>query len=67
MREHDGSPGWRAGIEASIRKVKHRQAILSDFQTPGYRAALADVLTHLEAMLIRGTERSVEKVCDETP
>lgn len=59
-RQHDGSAGWRAGIEAAVRKVKMRQAIMPDTQTPGYRQALRDVLVHLEAMLERGTETSVE-------
>lgn len=55
---HDGSPGWRAGIEASLRNVRWRQSIMSDLQVPGYRAALAELVVFLEAMLARGTERS---------
>lgn len=57
-RDHDGTDGWRAGIEAAIRKVKYRQSLMPDFQTAGYKQALADVLLHLEAMLERNTESS---------
>lgn len=64
MNVHDGTIGWRAGIEACVRKVKYRQAILPDLQTPAYRAALLDVLVHLEAMLERGTEHSTTSLAN---
>ncbi len=56
---YEGTPGWRAGIEASIKKVKYRQSVMADLQTPDYKQGLLDVLLHLEAMLERNTERSV--------
>ena len=54
--EHDAA--WREGINASLRKVRYRQSVMPDLQTPAYKAALADVSLHLEAMLERGTERT---------
>ncbi len=58
MREHEGTDAWRAGIEASIRKVRYRQSVMPDLQKEAYKAGLADVLLHLEAMLERNTENA---------
>lgn len=66
-RALDGSPGWRAGIEACIRKVKYRKSVMPDLQKPAYTAALDDLLLHFEAMLERGTERSTTEVAAVKP
>ena len=66
MSEHDGTPGWRAGVEASIRKVRYRQSVMPDLQTAAYKQALADVALHLEAMLERGCERTGTCIADRT-
>lgn len=55
--KHEGTEGWRAGIAASIRKVHYRKMVMPDLQPPAYKAALEDILIHLEAMLERNTER----------
>ena len=63
MSEHDGTDAWRAGIEASIRRIKAMQDRPRDLCRPAYFAALDEALVRLEAMLERGSERSSE-VCD---
>jgi len=62
VSEHDGSPGWRAGIEASIARVKAMQRKPRDIYHKAYFAALDELLVHLEAMLERGSERSTTSV-----
>ncbi|MGN6103511.1 MAG: hypothetical protein ACTHU0_00160 [Kofleriaceae bacterium] len=62
--EHEGSAGWRAGIEAALRKVRYRMSVLPDLQSPGYRIALDEVIVCLKAMLERGTETSCAQVVD---
>lgn len=57
-REREGTPGWRAGIEAAVRKVNYRLGVMPDLMVPAYRQALLDVRLHLLAMLERGTENS---------
>jgi hypothetical protein len=54
--EHEGTPGWRSGIEAAIRVVRSRQNTLPDLQVAAYQVALSEVETMLQAMLKRGTE-----------
>lgn len=61
--EHEGTEAWRQGIKDSIAWVKYRQMVMPDLQKEVYKAALADVLIHLEAMLERGTSQ-VTSVCD---
>lgn len=56
--EHEGSEAWKQGIRDSIAWVKYRQAVMPDLQKEAYKAALSDILIHLEAMLERGTARS---------
>jgi hypothetical protein len=63
-RDHEGAPGWLAGIEAAIRKVRYRQGVMPDMQAPAYKAALSEVLVHLEAMLARGTEHATTSIAD---
>jgi hypothetical protein len=53
--EHESTPGWCDGVQAAIGWVKYRQSVMPDSQMPAYKAALSDVLVHLEAMLTRGT------------
>lgn len=62
--EHESSPGWRAGIEASIRRLEAQLKKPRDLWHPAYFAALDEALVHLQAMLERGTERSHDITTD---
>ncbi len=67
MSEHEGTEAWLQGVRDSIAWVKYRQSVLADLQHAAYKAALADVLVHLEAMLARGTARSTTPVASAAP
>jgi hypothetical protein len=64
VNNDEGSPTWRAGIEACIRKVKYRQSVMPSLQHPAYKTALVDLLVHFEAMLVVGKERTGGCVVD---
>jgi hypothetical protein len=58
--ELDGTSGWRAGVEASIRCVRSRQRTARALQcNASYMQALTETLIFLEDMLERGVEKSV--------
>lgn len=50
---------WRSGVESCIRLVKNKQATLPDVRSPGFNAALDELLTHFEAMLVRNLQWAV--------
>jgi len=63
----DGSPGWRAGIEASIRHLEAMGRKPHDLWHRAYFAAVDEALVHLQAMLERGTDRSATSVAALPP
>lgn len=60
--EHDGTAGWRAGIEASLRRLRAMQSKPRDLHHPAFFAALGELEIKLLAMLERGSERSTTEV-----
>jgi hypothetical protein len=62
--KYDGTDGWRAGIMSAVRVVQRRQETLTDLQHPAYRVALGEVMTFLEGMLARNTEKATTPLAE---
>ena len=60
--EHEGTEGWKAGIQAALRIVDYRRKLMPDLQHRAYTAALDEIEIFLRAMLERGTEKTVSQL-----